>query len=147
MTAWIDAAHEAARTGEQIPFAIVHQPSSRAVGSTRYMTIRREHRGLEIGWTWIGAAFQRTAVNTECKLLLLGHAFDGLGAVRVELKTDARNLRSQRAIERLGASREGVLRQHMVRPDGSLRDSVYYGVIDSMWPALRERLTRRLARG
>src|SRR5262245_56860812 len=138
--AWIRAALEEAGRGSQVPFAIVHLASGRAVGSTRYMDIRREHRGLEVGWTWIARAHQRSAVNTECKLLLLGHAFDELGALRVQLKTDARNLRSQRAIERLGAVREGVLRQHIVCPDGHVRDSVMYSIVRAECPAVRGRL-------
>ncbi len=114
--AWIDQALEVAATDTQIPFAIIERASGKAIGSTRYMDIRRNDRGLlEIGWTWIGAAFQRTAMNTECKYLLLRHAFEDLGAVRVQLKTDLRNARSQRATERLGAVHEGVLRKHMVQ--------------------------------
>ena len=127
---WIDQALEVAATGTQIPFAIIERASGKAIGSTRYMDIRRNDRGLEIGWTWIGTAFQRTAMNTECKYLLLRHAFEELGAVRVQLKTDLRNVRSQRAIERLGAVREGVLRKHMVLWDGFIRDTVYYSVIE-----------------
>lgn len=145
-TRWIEAAiSQASTSGTEIPFAIIHRPTGRAVGSTRYMDIRREHRGLEIGWTWISPEHQRTALNTECKLLLLGHAFDTLGAVRVQLKTDILNLRSQAAIERIGAKREGVLRKHMLRPDGSWRDSVYFSITDDEWPAVRERLQLKLA--
>jgi RimJ/RimL family protein N-acetyltransferase len=129
--AWIDQALEVAATDTQIPFAIIKRASGKAIGSTRYTDIRHNDRGLEIGWTWIGAAFQRTAMNTECKYLLLRHAFENLGAVRVQLKTDLRNARSQRAIERLGAVREGVLRKHMVQWDGFIRDTVYYSVIES----------------
>jgi RimJ/RimL family protein N-acetyltransferase len=101
---------------------------------------------LEIGWTWYGLAYQRSAVNTETKLLLLEHAFERLRALRVQFKTDARNVRSQRAIERLGARREGVLRSHMILPkDGYVRDSVYYSVIAQEWPAVRERLEKALS--
>jgi RimJ/RimL family protein N-acetyltransferase len=114
------------------------------VGSTRYLDIRRENRGLEIGWTWLAAAVQRTAVNTECKYLLLRHAFETLGAIRVQLRTDLRNLRSQRAIERIGATREGVFRQERIMWDGYLRDSVFYSVIDCEWPAVKARLEARL---
>jgi RimJ/RimL family protein N-acetyltransferase len=108
--AYVDAALAAARDGGQVPFATISRASGRVVGSTRYLDVRREHRGLEIGWTWIAPEHQRTAVNTEAKRLMLAHAFEEHGALRVQLKTDALNLRSQRAIERLGAVREGTLR-------------------------------------
>ncbi len=140
--AMIDEAIAAARVGTEVPFAIVLRASGRAVGSTRYIDIRRAHRGLEIGWTWIGREWQRTAVNSECKRLLLEHAFEVIGALRVQLKTDARNTRSQRAIERLGAKREGVLRAHMVLADGFVRDSVMYSVIAAEWPSVKQRLER-----
>jgi RimJ/RimL family protein N-acetyltransferase len=139
-SAWIDQTLEIAAGGSQIPFAIVERASDKAIGSTRYMDIRRHDRGLEIGWTWVGTAFQRTAVNTECKYFLLRHAFEEFGAVRVQLKTDLRNVRSQRAIERLGAVREGVLRKHIVLWDGFIRDTVYYSVIESEWPEVKRRL-------
>jgi RimJ/RimL family protein N-acetyltransferase len=144
--AWIDQAVEVAATNTQIPFAIIERATGKAIGSTRYMDIRRNDRGLEIGWTWVGTAFQRTAMNTECKYLLLRHAFEELGAVRVQLKTDLRNVRSQRAIERLGAVREGVLRKHMVLWDGFIRDTVYYSVIESEWPQVKRRLEGLLKR-
>ncbi|MFN0009346.1 MAG: GNAT family N-acetyltransferase [Planctomycetota bacterium] len=151
---YVKTALEAARDGSQVPFAIVsiagespaESRASRAIGSTRYLDIRREHRGLEIGWTWLGRAWQRTAANTECKLLLLQHAFEELGALRVQLKTDARNLKSQRAIERIGGVREGVLRAHMVLPDGFVRDTVMYSITAGEWPAARSRLEERLGR-
>ena len=129
------------REGSQLPFATVDRASGRAIGSTRYLDIRREHRGLEIGWTWLGVAWQRTPANTECKLLLLEHAFESLGALRVQLKTDARNVKSQRAIERIGGVREGVLRAHMILPDGFVRDTVMYSVTTAEWPEVRKRLT------
>jgi RimJ/RimL family protein N-acetyltransferase len=138
--AMIRDAEVEARAGREVPFAIVERAGGRAIGSTRYLDLQRPHRALEIGWTWIGAAFRRTAVNTECKLLLLRHAFDDLGAHRVTLKTDARNLRSQRAIERIGGVREGVLRRHRVCWDGSVRDTVYYGILDAEWDGVRRRL-------
>ncbi len=136
----IDQALDVAAEGTQIPFAIIERASGKAIGSTRYLDIRRSDRGLEIGWTWIGTAYQRTVVNTECKFLLLRHAFEDLGAARVQLKTDLRNVRSQRAIERLGAVREGVLRKHIVLWDGFIRDTVYYSVIESEWPEVKRRL-------
>lgn len=126
--------------GTDLPFAVIHQASGRAIGATRYMDIRLEHLGLEIGGTWYGAAHQRTAVNTECKYLLLRHAFEALGCVRVQLKTDLRNERSQRAIERIGAVREGVLRNHMLLPDGLRRHSVMYSITDAEWPGVKARL-------
>jgi RimJ/RimL family protein N-acetyltransferase len=145
--AMIDQALEVAAGGTQIPFAILHRRSGRAVGSTRYLDIRRSDRGIEIGWTWLGAAFQRTALNTEGKLLLLTHAFEDQAAVRVQLKTDLRNARSQRAIERLGAVREGVLRKHIILWDGFIRDTVYYSILDSEWPEVKRRLEHLLQRG
>jgi len=130
--------------GREVAFAIVATASGKAVGSTRFLDMQRPHRVLEIGWTWIGGSWQRTAINTECKLLLLGHAFGTLGAHRVTLKTDARNERSQRAIERIGGVREGVLRRHRVCWDGFVRDTVYYGILDHEWPQVRTRLARML---
>ncbi|MBI1744246.1 GNAT family N-acetyltransferase [Candidatus Acetothermia bacterium] len=131
--------------GSDLPFAVIHLESGRAIGCTRYMEIHREHRGLEIGGTWYGVQYQRTGVNTECKYLLLKHAFEVLGCIRVQLKTDLRNERSQRAIERIGAVKEGILRHHMVMPDGYIRDSVYYSVIDTEWPRVKEYLEEKMA--
>jgi len=145
--AMINQALEVAAGGTQIPLAIVDRRSGRAVGSTRYLDIRRPDRGIEIGWTWLGAAFQRTALNTESKLLLLTHAFEDQGAVRVQLKTDLRNERSQRAIERLGAIREGVLRKHIILWDGFIRDTVYYSILDGEWLEVKRRLEHLLQRG
>jgi RimJ/RimL family protein N-acetyltransferase len=140
---WID---EAQATPAQLAFAIVESAGNRAVGSTRYLAIRPEHRGLEIGWTWLGRDWQGTAVNTEAKLLLLQHAFESLSAIRVEFKTDARNDRSQRALERIGATREGVFRNHMIVQQGYLRDSVYFSFIQEDWPRIRSGLMEKLAR-
>jgi N-acetyltransferase len=134
---WID---EALQAPAQLPFAIVESGKNKAVGSTRYLNIRPEHRSLEIGWTWLGQEWQRTGVNTQVKLLLLSHAFERLGCVRVEFKTDARNARSQRALERMGATREGVLRNHMIVQGDYVRDSVYFSVIDQDWLEVKERL-------
>ena len=116
------------------------------MGSTGYLDVDRPNRALEIGMTWYGTAYQRTAVNTECKLLLLSHAFEELGALRVCLKADHRNTRSLRAIERIGAIWEGVLRNHRIARDGVNRHSVYYGIIDSDWPRVRNRLRAILDR-
>ncbi len=130
--------------GADLPFAVIDQVSGRAIGCTRFMDIQPRNRGVEIGGTWYGLAFRRTAANTECKYLLLRHAFEVWGCIRVQLKTDLRNERSQRAIERIGGVREGVLRNHMIRPDGTLRDSVYYSIIDREWPAVKARLEELL---
>ncbi len=140
---WVD---EALAQPGQLAFAIVELGKGKHVGSTRYLNIRPEHRSLEIGYTWLGQDWQRTGVNTEVKLLLLQHAFEKLGCLRVEFKTDARNLRSQRALERIGATREGVLRQHMIAQGNFSRDSVYFSVIDGEWPQVRERLQLLLGR-
>jgi N-acetyltransferase len=140
MQAWIAAAWPNPERGAQLPFAIVERARGRAIGATRYLTISPQHHGLEIGGTWLATTAWRTAINTECKYLLLRHAFEELGAVRVQLKTDARNDISQRAIERLGAVREGVLRKHMLAQHGYMRDSVMYSIVDSEWPAVKTRL-------
>jgi len=132
--------------GADLPFAVIHLRSGKAVGATRYMEIRPEHRGLEIGGTWYGVGYQGSGVNVEAKYLLLKHAFEVLGYVRVQLKTDGRNLHSQGAIEKLGAVKEGVLRNHIIRPDGVIRDSVYYSIIDSDWPRVKLGLEERLAK-
>ncbi|MEP6391811.1 MAG: GNAT family protein [Halioglobus sp.] len=134
---WID---EALQATHQLPFAIVENAKGKVAGSTRYLNIRSEHRSLEIGWTWLGQEWQRTGVNTEAKLLLLDYAFERLACRRVEFKTDGRNLRSQRALERIGAIREGQMRKHMVVQDDFSRDSVYFSVIDDEWPQVRARL-------
>ena len=143
---WIRTSLEAQRAGTDLPFAIVLADTNVAVGSTRYLDIRRAHRGLEVGWTWLAPGVQRTRVNSEAKYLLLKHAFEELGAVRVQLKTDSRNIRSQRAIERIGGVLEGSLRRHMVTWDGHIRDTVYYSILDSEWLAAKRRLEAMLAR-
>lgn len=147
MEAYIEQALREQRAGTALPFVIIAADAGRAIGSTRYLDIRPAHSGLEIGWTWLSPVVQRTAVNTECKLLLLAHAFELLGCLRVQLKTDARNLRSQAAIERIGAVREGVLRRHMITRGGFVRDTVMYSITDTEWPAVRERLQAHLAIG
>jgi RimJ/RimL family protein N-acetyltransferase len=126
------------------PFAQLDAATGRAVGVTTYRDVDERHRTLEVGGTWIGRPWWRTAINTEAKLLFLGHAFETLGANRVALKTDIRNERSQAAIARLGAVREGVLRHQYVRRDGSLRDTVMYSIVPDEWPAVRARLRARL---
>lgn len=145
MEAIISAALAAQAAGTSVPFAQIALATGRVVGSTRYLNISRADLGLEIGWTWLGRPWQRTAINTEAKLLLLRHAFEDLGAARVQLKTDARNLQSQAAIERLGALREGVLRRYQRTRGGLLRDTVMYSLLAEEWPAVRERLEARLS--
>jgi len=129
----------------KIPFAQVEVASGRAVGVTMYLDVRPADGGVEIGGTWIGKPWWRTSINTEAKLLMLGHAFERCGANRVQLKTDSLNARSQQAIARLGAVREGVLRHHMLRRDGTFRDTVMFSVLAGEWPAVREHLRDRLA--
>jgi len=130
-----------------VPCARVRGSDGRIVGTTRYLDIRRPHRGLEIGWTWLAPEARRTALNTEAKYLMLRQAFAGWGARRVQLKTDARNAVSRAAILRLGATFEGVLRQHLHRPhDGYVRDSAMFSLVAAEWPAARDRLAARLLR-
>ena len=141
---WIGEALELQETGTQLPFAIVHVEDGVAVGSTRYLDIQRAHRGLEIGATWIGVKYHRTAVNTHCKHKLLEHAFETLGAIRVQLKTDSRNQQSRKAIERIGARREGILRNQMIMPDGHYRNTVMYSITLKEWPEKKRQLQLRL---
>jgi N-acetyltransferase len=133
-----------AETPDWLAFAIVLQETGQAVGSTAYLDIRPAHRGLEIGSTWLGTAYQGTHINPENKYLLLRHAFETLGAMRVQLKTDGRNLQSQRAIAKLGAKLEGTLRKHMVLPNGHIRNTVMYSITDDEWPAIKSALEARL---
>jgi len=133
--------------GTDLPFAVILRATGKAIGCTRYMYINIPDRGVEIGGTWYGLDYQHTSVNTECKYLLLRHAFECWRCIRVQLKTDLNNVRSQRAIERLGAVKEGVLRNHMIRPDGTARDTVMYSIIDREWPLVKARLEELLARG
>ncbi len=133
-------------TNDEVPFATIHQASGKAIGSTRYMAIQPANHGLEIGHTWLTPAHWRTPVNTECKYLLLEHAFENLGAIRVQLKTDGLNVRSQNAIARLGAVREGVLRKHMIVKKGRHRDTVMYSITVDEWPAVKAGLLAKLNR-
>ena len=142
---WLDAAVANRAAGTELPFATVERASGKAIGSTRYMAIAPEHRRLEIGWTWLGRAFHRTGANREAKYLQLRHAFETLGANRVEFKTDARNEPANRALLGIGATFEGTFRDHMVMPDGSLRSSNYYSVIAPEWPAVKARLEAPMA--
>jgi RimJ/RimL family protein N-acetyltransferase len=130
--------------GTDLPFTVIHLATGRVAGSTRYLNIDRPNRGLEVGGTWYGPEFQRTAVNTECKYLLLTHAFETLKAIRAQIKTDSLNVRSQTAIERIGAVKEGVLRNHMITPDGRFRHSVFYSILDSEWAGVKKKLEEML---
>ena len=140
MRNWVRDILSRAQNGTDLPFVAIHLASGKVAGATRYLNIMPKDRGLEIGGTWYGTDYQRTPVNTECKYLLLTHAFERLGCIRVQLKTDLRNVRSQNAIERIGAKREGILRNHMVLPSGQFRDSVFYSILDSEWPEVKKRL-------
>ena len=131
--------------GLSVPFATIERASGRAIGSTRFMNMDLPNYRVEIGSTWIAPAWQRTASNTEAKYLMLRHAFEQWQCLRVELKTDSLNQRSRNAILRLGAKEEGTLRQHMVTWNGRRRDSVYFSILDSEWPAVKARLEARLA--
>jgi|SRR5690349_7196674 len=146
MQGWVRSALRHREEGTEQPFVVVHLASGEVAGTTRYMDIRPAHRGLEIGATWYGAAFRRTVVNTEAKYLLLRHAFETLACIRVQFKADSRNERSLKAIERIGAVREGVLRNHIIMPDGVYRHSVFFSILDNEWPAVKIRLEEFLAK-
>lgn len=146
MRGWVMDILPGVEKGTDFPFVVTHLASGRIAGATRYLNIMPNDRGLEIGGTWYGLDFQRTAVNTECKYLLLTHAFEALDCIRVQLKTDSRNERSQKAIERIGAKKEGVLRNHMILPDGYFRHSVFYSILESEWGDVKKRLQDMLDR-
>jgi RimJ/RimL family protein N-acetyltransferase len=146
LEAYVQRALDQQNAGAALPFATIDRASGRAIGSTRFAQFEAEHTRIEIGWTWVGREWQRTAINTEAKLLMLTHAFDSLALQRVELKTDVLNERSRRAIERLGAVQEGVFRQHVITNSGRVRDTVYYSILSREWPAVRARLEAKLAR-
>jgi RimJ/RimL family protein N-acetyltransferase len=143
MGTWVDAALAEAAVGTEIPLATVC--CTRVVGSTRFLALRPEHRSVEIGWTWLDPSVWGTGVNVEAKLLMLWHAFEQWGCRRVELKTDALNERSRRAMEAMGATFEGIHRKHMLVRGGENRDSAWYSVVDDDWPSVRAILTERLA--
>lgn len=146
MRGYISTALKGQADGSALPFATVERATGRAIGSTRYLNIDKFNRHVEIGATWIGRAWQRTAVNTEAKYLLLRHAFETLGCLRVELKTDSLNERSRNAILRIGAKEEGIFRNHMVTESGRIRHSVYFSIIDSEWPTIKADLEAKLAK-
>ena len=143
---WVRDILSRAETGTDVPFVAIQLASGRVAGATRYMNIMPKDCGLEIGGTWYGLDFQRTVVNTECKYLLLQHAFETLDCIRVQLKTDLRNERSQKAIERIGGVKEGVLRNHMILPDGRIRHSVFYSILDTEWEGVKKMLEEIMER-
>ncbi len=145
MDAYIAKAHKGQADGTMLCWAVRDLESNKIIGSTRYHDVVAEINRVEIGYTWYAASYQRTHVNTTCKLLLMAHAFDTLGCGVVGLRTDLFNTRSQAAIERLGAHRDGVLRHHQARRDGSARDSVFYSILAAEWPAVRTKLEQKLA--
>ena len=144
MRTYIETALEEQARGTSLPFVTIEQATDQVVGSTRYGNIDRTNRRLEIGWTWINPRWQRTRVNTEAKLLMLRHAFEGLGCLRVEFKTDSLNERSRRALLRIGAKEEGTFRNHMVTVSGRIRHSVYFSIIDSEWQEVKAGLEEKL---
>lgn len=140
MHRWVNDILSRQAKGTDLPFAVIYQETNRGIGATRFLNIRSEHSGVEIGGTWYGVDYQRTAVNTECKYLMMIHAFEIWQCIRVQFKTDSRNVRSQRALERIGAKYEGTLRKHLITPTGSIRDSIFYSIIDSEWPEVKKNL-------
>jgi N-acetyltransferase len=143
--AWLEDALGASEAGSEGAFTTIDAPTGRPIGSTRYLALRPEHRGLEIGWTWLAPSRWQTGANVEAKLLMLEHAFERLGCLRVEFKTDARNEISRAALAALPAQFEGIFRKHMLVRGGERRDSAYYSIIDDEWPKVRDNLRRRLA--
>ena len=144
MRCYIETALREQEAGLWLPFAVIYLESGRAIGSTRYGNISLPNRRVEIGWTWYGKAFQRTSVNTECKLLLLTHAFERLGMIRIEFKTDALNEKSRNALQRIGAVEEGIFRKHLICESGRIRDTVYFSILDREWPEKKHRLEAAL---
>ena len=146
MRAYFDEAMKMAQSGNARPFATVDKASNKVIGSTRFANADRPNRRVEIGWTWITPAFQRSYVNSEAKYLMLAHAFETWGCARVELKTDVLNEKSRNAMKRMGAVEEGVLRKHVLTYSGRWRDSIYYSVLDTEWPNVKERLAGFVSR-
>jgi RimJ/RimL family protein N-acetyltransferase len=143
MRNWVLEMLERAKGGTDLPFAVVDLASGNELGATRYLEIRPQHHGLEIGGTWYGPKFQRTGINTECKYLLLKHAFETLGCIRVQFKADSRNERSINAIKRIGAKSEGLFRNHMILPDGTYRHSAYFSILADEWPEVKKNLEKK----
>jgi N-acetyltransferase len=132
--------------GTDLTFVVVSLQGGEIAGATRFLEMRHEHRSLEIGGTWYSPKYQHTIVNTECKYLLLEYAFEVLGCIRVQFKADVRNERSMHAIERIGAQKEGIMRNHFILPDGAIRDSVFYSILDKEWPGVKNQLSEKLNR-
>jgi RimJ/RimL family protein N-acetyltransferase len=145
MRRYVAAALQAQSAGTALPFVTTEAATGKVIGSTRFGNAEPAHRRVEIGWTWITPAWQRTGVNTEAKYLMLRHAFESLGCVRVELKTDVLNDRSRNAMLRIGAREEGILRKHQITELGRIRDSIFFSVVDDEWPAVRARLEEMMA--
>jgi RimJ/RimL family protein N-acetyltransferase len=146
LRAWVETAIAAREAGTELPFATIDVVSGRPIGSTRYLNHVPEHRRVEIGWTWVAAARQRSGANREAKLLMLDHAFERLACRRVEFKTDSNNEKSRAALLGIGATFEGIFRKHMVTPGDGVRHSAWYSIIDDDWPAVRTRLVESLRR-
>ena len=146
MRTYVDAALAGRDSGREMPFATIEVATGRVIGGTRYLNIEPAHRRLEIGYTWLAPAWQRTAANTEQKLLMIGHAFNDLGALRVEFKTDSLNEKSRAALLGIGATEEGTMRNHMITQGGRRRHSVYFSVVEEDWPQVRQHLEARLSR-
>ncbi|MBI5215612.1 MAG: GNAT family N-acetyltransferase [Ignavibacteriae bacterium] len=144
MKSYIETAMKWQAEGTALPFAIIEKKSNMAIGSTRYGNIERANRRLEIGWTWIARQWQRTSINTETKLLLLTHAFETLGCIRVEFKTDSLNQQSRNALLRIGAKEEGIFRNHMITPSGRYRHSVYFSIIETEWQNVKRKLEEKM---
>jgi N-acetyltransferase len=144
MRRYVETALGGAAAGTEVPFATIERRTGRAIGSTRFLAIEPQHRRVEIGYTWLAPAWQRTAANTEAKLLMLRHAFEDRAALRVEFKTDSLNERSRRALAGIGAVEEGTFRNHMLTQAGRRRHTVYFSIIEEEWPAVRRRLEARL---
>ena len=140
MQTWVNDILTRQEMGTDLPFTVIHLETNLGIGATRFLNIRRDHLGVEIGGTWYSVNYQRTAVNTECKYLMMTHAFETWRCIRVQFKTDSRNIRSQRALERIGAKYEGVLRNHLITPSGYIRDSVFYSVTNTEWAAVKTNL-------
>jgi RimJ/RimL family protein N-acetyltransferase len=146
MKRYIEEALLQQQNGTALPFVTIERSSGKAIGSTRFGNIDGGHRRVEIGWTWVMRPWQRTPVNTEAKYLMLKHAFEALGCIRVEFKTDSLNEQSRLALNRIGAKEEGILRNHMMTYTGRVRHSVYYSIIDSEWPQVKASLEEKLSR-
>ncbi len=146
MHSYLETAMAERDAGVSLPFITREATSGRAIGSTRFLNISRHDRRVEIGWTWIGKRWQRTAANTEAKYLMLRHAFETWECVRVELKTSTLNEKSRAAIRRIGGVEEGIFRRHTRNADGTWRDTVYFSILDREWPDVKQRLEERLAR-